>query len=325
MSVAELLTRAREGDKGALARLISSIERAVGSGERIELEGVWSARPRFVVGVTGAPGAGKSTLLDKLIGAWRSLGHRVGVIAVDPSSPFSGGAILGDRVRMQNHTHDPGVFIRSVATRGALGGLSRSVPTIVRLLGAVGFDVAVIETVGVGQVEVEVVQEADVTVVVVTPGWGDAIQANKAGLMEIADVFVINKADRPGVRETRRDLETMLDLGHREPRPLVLETVATTGLGTEEVARTVLDRADELAARGVTASRRATRRRREVEDLVVERVLARVEHEGREVLRAVEAGSLDPATAVEQLLALLAVRAAPEDGAQERGKVAHDG
>src|SRR5688572_18782322 len=166
----------------------------------------------YTVGITGAPGAGKSTLTDKLIARVRKEDVEVGVLAVDPTSPFSGGAILGDRVRMQDHATDPGVFIRSMATRGHLGGLALAAPQAVRLLDAVGRLLVLVETVGVGQVEVEIAGKADTTVVVVNPGWGDSVQANKAGLMEIADVFVINKADRKGVDETRRDLEQMLDL-----------------------------------------------------------------------------------------------------------------
>lgn len=311
----ELVGRARAGERGATARLISLVERRAGTGEPIGITGLWSARPDVVVGVTGSPGAGKSTLVDRLVGAWRTRGHRVGVVAVDPSSPFSGGAILGDRVRMQGHTQDPGVFIRSVATRGALGGLARSVPEIVRLLGLVGYDLVVIETVGVGQVEVEVVGEADVTVVVITPGWGDAIQANKAGIMEIADLFVINKADRPGLAETRRDLVAMLDLGHREPRPPVLETVATSGEGTEGVAEAILALAAELDDQGVLKARVASRRRRSVERLLVDRVLRAAADRGQGVWAQVEAGVVDPRAAADALLEELGIARGP--GARE--------
>ncbi len=162
----------------------------------------------YTVGLTGAPGAGKSTLSDRLITEARTTGEPVGVLAVDPSSPFSGGAILGDRVRMQGHALDEGVFIRSMATRGHLGGLALATPEAIRVLAAAGMPLIFIETVGVGQVEVEIAGAADTTLVVVNPGWGDAVQANKAGLLEIADIFVINKADRPGAAETRRDLES---------------------------------------------------------------------------------------------------------------------
>ena len=188
--------------------------------------------------MTGAPGAGKSTLTSALIGHMRSLAIEVAVLAIDPSSPFTGGAILGDRVRMQDHATDPGVFIRSMATRGHLGGLALAAPEAVRLLDAVGRRWILVETVGVGQVEVEIAGKADTTVVVVNPGWGDSVQANKAGLMEIADVFAINKADRKGVDETRRDLEQMLDLSELPDdswRPPIVPTVATTGDGVGEL------------------------------------------------------------------------------------------
>jgi len=210
----ELIARVHdENDKGAIARLISTLERPASNQSRDLDE--WLARQAesgFVIGLTGAPGSGKSTLVDRLISEIRASDDSVAVVAVDPSSPFSGGAILGDRVRMQSHTQDPGVYIRSLATRGHLGGLTVAVPRIVRLLEALSFPWVLIETVGVGQVEIEITGEADATVVVINPGWGDSIQANKAGLMEIADIFVINKADRAGVRDTRRDLENMLEL-----------------------------------------------------------------------------------------------------------------
>ena len=187
-----------------------------------------SSTEGYTVGLTGAPGAGKSTLTSALIGHLRSMDIELAVLAIDPSSPFTGGAILGDRVRMQDHATDPGVFIRSMATRGHLGGLSLATPEAVRLLDAIGRHWILVETVGVGQVEVEVAGKADTTVVVVNPGWGDSVQANKAGLMEIADVFVINKADRKGVEETRRDLMQMLDLSdlpHESWRPPIVPTV----------------------------------------------------------------------------------------------------
>ncbi len=224
-----LLARARDDDRVALAKLLSRIERGGETGLAVAHLAYRAAVP-YTVGMTGAPGAGKSTLTDKLIvevrAGWPAgevprgdgvVGEgeavaQVGVLAVDPSSPFSGGAILADRVRMGQHALDPTVFIRSMATRGHLGGLSLAVPDAIRLLGAAGLPVVIVETVGVGQMEVEIASAADTTIVVVTPGWGDAMQANKAGLLEIADVFVINKADRPGVREARRDLQQMLDL-----------------------------------------------------------------------------------------------------------------
>src|SRR3954464_15175287 len=190
----------------------------------------------WVIGLTGSPGVGKSTSTSGLLARIRRDGERVGVLAVDPSSPFSGGAILGDRVRMDEHALDEGVFIRSMASRGHLGGLALATPEAVRVLDASGLPWIVVETVGVGQVEVDVAGAADTTVVVVNPGWGDGVQANKAGLMEIADLFVVNKADRDGVAETIRDLELMLDLsGHSDWRPKIVQTVATRGEGIDEL------------------------------------------------------------------------------------------
>jgi LAO/AO transport system kinase len=227
------------------------------------------------VGLTGAPGAGKSTLTSAVIGHLRGMGQEVAVLAIDPSSPFTGGAILGDRVRMQDHATDPGVFIRSMATRGHLGGLSLATPEAVRLLDAVGRRWILVETVGVGQVEVEIAGKADTTVVVVNPGWGDSVQANKAGLMEIADVFVINKADRKGVDETRRDLEQMLelsDLADDAWRPPIVSVVATERKGVEEMWTTVLEHRAHLIATGELAGRRAFRLREELREIVARRL-----------------------------------------------------
>src|SRR5919205_1677812 len=209
---AALVDGALAGERAAVARLITLVE----SGGDLAHDVISRLFPHtgaaYTVGITGAPGAGKSTLTDKLIARVRKEGAEVGVLAIDPSSPFSGGAILGDRVRMQDHATDPGVFIRSMATRGHLGGLSLATPQAIRVLDAAGKPWVLVETVGVGQVEVDVAGAADTTVVVVNPGWGDAVQANKAGLLEIADVFVINKADRDGANDTKRDLEQMLEL-----------------------------------------------------------------------------------------------------------------
>jgi LAO/AO transport system kinase len=219
--------------------------------------------------MTGAPGAGKSTLTDKLITLMRAEGIDVGVLAVDPTSPFSGGAILGDRVRMQEHSTDPGVFIRSMATRGHLGGLALATPQAIRVLDAAGKAWIVVETVGVGQVEVEIAGQADTTVVVVNPGWGDAVQAAKAGLMEIADVFVVNKADRAGARETVRDLEGMLELaGSLAWRPPVVCTTATTGDGVDELWDVVRRHRAFLESEGRVAERRRERQIAELRAIV---------------------------------------------------------
>jgi LAO/AO transport system kinase len=262
----------------------------------------------YTVGITGAPGSGKSTLTSALITVMRRAGERVAVLAIDPSSPFSGGAILGDRVRMQEHALDDDVFIRSMATRGHLGGLALATPEAVRLLDAAGHRWVLIETVGVGQVEVEVAGAADSTVVVVNPGWGDAVQANKAGLMEIADVFVINKADRPGARETRSDLEQMLDLSEGgDWRPPILLTTATAAEGIDELWAAVASHRAFLDQEGWLADRRARRLREELTHIVAERLLERARAvSGGEALdraaAAVLAYEVDPWTAAEEML-----------------------
>ena len=240
---AVLMASAREGSRTALARLITFVESG-GPSQLATAALAYREVTPYVVGLTGAPGAGKSTLTDQLITTALAHGsfdgaddfEQIGVLCIDPSSPFTGGAILGDRIRMQDHATNDRVFIRSMATRGHLGGLSLAVPDAVRVLGAANFRLAFVETVGVGQMEVDIASAADTTIVVTNPGWGDSMQANKAGLLEVADIFVINKADRAGVRETRRDLDQMLDLGaNHEWRPLIIDTVATTNVGTEEL------------------------------------------------------------------------------------------
>lgn len=271
----ELFEAARVGDRGALARLLSYVERGGDEGRQVGRLAHPLSGAAYTVGVTGAPGAGKSTLTSAAIGHLRSLGTEVAVLAIDPSSPFTGGAILGDRVRMQDHATDSGVFIRSMATRGHLGGLALATPEAVRLLDAVGREWVLVETVGVGQVEVEIAGKADTTVVVVNPGWGDSVQANKAGLMEIADVFVINKADRAGVDETRRDLEQMLELTALPPdawRPPIIATVASTGDGVSELWNAVLEHRAHAERSGVLAERRAFRAREELREIVTNRL-----------------------------------------------------
>jgi len=307
---AQLFVAASGGDRGALARLLSFVER--GGPEAREVARLASPHTGrgYVVGITGAPGAGKSTLTSALIGELRARGARVGVLAIDPSSPYTGGAILGDRVRMQDHTHDEKVYIRSMATRGHLGGLSLATSEAVRLLDAAGHDWVIVETVGVGQVEVEIAGKADSTVVVVNPGWGDAVQANKAGLLEIADIFAINKADRDGVESTRRDLQAMLDLtefGVGEWQPTIVSTVATTGQGVVELADAVVAHRADAQASGELVRRREMRRREELRE-IVER---RLELRARELCSgakwdALEAqvvsGLLDPWSAADDML-----------------------
>ncbi len=261
---AELLELARGGSRTALARLLTYIESG-GVHHRATVALAYRAPTPYVVGLTGPPGGGKSTLTDRLISASLARGHvddaeasdQVAVLCVDPSSPFTGGAILGDRIRMQDHATNEHVFIRSMATRGHLGGLSLAVPDALRVLGAASFSFALVETVGVGQMEVEIASAADTTIVVTNPGWGDSMQANKAGLLEVADIFVINKADRPGVKETRRDLEQMLDLGaKRSWRPKIVETSATTGDGVEALFDAIDEHRHYLGNDRLLAARR---------------------------------------------------------------------
>ena len=283
---AQLVDAARGGDRTALARLLSLVERGGDPARAVgRLTHPLGGRT-YTVGLTGAPGAGKSTLTSALVADLRSTGDAVGVLAIDPSSPFTGGAILGDRVRMGDHVLDEGVFIRSMATRGHLGGLSLAAPEAVRVLDAAGYPWVLVETVGVGQVEVEVAGAADTTVVVVNPGWGDAVQANKAGLMEIADVFVINKADRPGAEDARRDLEQMLDLsgeggGRAGWRPPIVATVATDGTGVAELRAAVAEHRAHLEASGGLAERRRARLADELHRILAERLLARARALGR--------------------------------------------
>ncbi|QXE92442.1 methylmalonyl Co-A mutase-associated GTPase MeaB [Geomonas subterranea] len=231
-----LAERVLDGDIRAAARLMRDIDDRFKSA----IEELKSLYPHtgnaYIIGITGPPGAGKSTLVDQIVSAYRKKDLLVGVVAIDPTSPFSGGAILGDRIRMNRHADDAGVFIRSLATRGALGGLSRSTTDVVNVMDAMGMDVIVIETVGVGQDEVDIVSTAHTTVVVMVPGLGDDIQAIKAGILEIGDVFVVNKADRDGAERTARELTTMLEMKHPDPAgwaPRVLQTEGARGVGIE--------------------------------------------------------------------------------------------
>jgi LAO/AO transport system kinase len=306
---AALVERALEGDRRAIAKVLSLVEQG-GEGARAALAILYPRTGNaWSVGITGAPGAGKSTLTDQLVVQMRGDGSKVGVLAVDPTSPFSGGAILGDRVRMQSHTTDEGVFIRSMATRGHLGGLALSTPQAVRVLDAVGYAWVVVETVGVGQVEVEIAGHADTTIVVVNPGWGDSVQTAKAGLMEIADIFVVNKADRPGATETVRDLQGMLELsGHVAWRPPIVKTVATTGEGVDELFDAVTAHRAHLVANGEGDARRRAQLRDELRALVAARIAERVDAlcEGARfdaVVEEVAARTRDPYAAVDSLLA----------------------
>jgi len=308
-----LLKAAIGGDRVALARLVSFVEQGGSTASSVGRLVYPRAGSAYSIGITGAPGAGKSTLTDQLITRIRGVrGDQVGVLAVDPSSPFSGGAILGDRIRMSDHALDEGVFIRSMATRGHLGGLSLAVPEVMRLLDAVGIPYILVETVGVGQVEVEVAAATDTTVVVVNPGWGDAIQANKAGLMEIADIFVINKADRPSLSETRRDLEMMIELSSREDkdvswRPPILATVATSGEGVDELWSAIVEHRSFLEDNGLLQRKRLERMRKEFRRILVRRIEERVESflaqsEVESLYSSILKGEMDPYEAVELLL-----------------------
>jgi LAO/AO transport system kinase len=264
-----------------------------------------------VVGLTGSPGVGKSTVTGALVRVYRDAGLRVGVLAVDPSSPFTGGALLGDRVRMQDHATDEQVFIRSMATRGHLGGLSWATPQAVRILAAAGFDVVLIETVGVGQAEVEIASLADTALVVVAPGLGDSIQAAKAGILEIADIFAVNKSDRPGAQESVRDLRTMLAMARYGPddwKPPIVNTAAVAGEGIADLAAAIDKHRDWLADAGLRDQRRRIRVRDEISAIALGELRLRMgglpgESRLDELAERVLAGDLDPYSAADELIA----------------------
>lgn len=304
-----LIDRALRGERLATARIISLVEDG-GADLATVMERLYPhTGSSYSIGITGAPGAGKSTLTEQLVARARRDDQKVGVLAVDPSSPFSGGALLGDRVRMQAHATDTEVFIRSMATRGHLGGIALATPEAVRVLEAVGKEIVVIETVGVGQAEVEITDACDTTIVVVTPGWGDAVQAAKAGLMEIADVFVVNKADREGSRQTVRELKQMLELSEDPWKPEVVETVAVKGEGIDQLWQAIAKHRSYQEANGLLEARRRRRIEREIREIVAERYRAKVDTEAKQLLREltdeVTARRLDPYAAAEKLIASL--------------------
>lgn len=314
VAVPELVERARTGDARSVARLISLVEDASPLLREVMAGLAPYAGGAHIVGLTGSPGVGKSTSTNALVGALRKQDKRVGVLAVDPSSPFSGGALLGDRVRMQDHALDREVYIRSMASRGHLGGLSWAAPQALRVLDAAGCDVILVETVGVGQSEVEIASMADTTIVLLAPGMGDGIQAAKAGILEIGDVYVINKADRDGADQARRELRSMLALGERREgawKPEILKTVASAGEGVDDVAAAIEAHRTWLAESGELLLRRTRRAREEIEAIAVtslrERwgdVHARTELDA--LAEAVVAGETDPYRAADELLATYA-------------------
>ena len=295
------------GDPRGIARGISLVENGTDEGPALVRDLFARSGRAFLVGVTGAPGAGKSTLVDGLVTRWRQAGKSVGVIAVDPTSPFSGGAMLGDRVRMQAHAQDTGVFIRSMATRGHLGGLARATADAALVLDAAGKDFVAIETVGVGQDEVEIARTADVAIVVLVPGMGDDVQALKAGVMEIADIFVVNKADREGADRTMAEVESLLSLHtykHGEWRPPIVRTQATTGEGLDALVETI-SRFREQAHE--VDSRRRGRAEAQLRSIVAAKLLQQVESRVsamamKALIDRIAARSIDPYSAAGELL-----------------------
>jgi LAO/AO transport system kinase len=307
--VGELVERLRSGDGRAVARLISLVENGTRDQLREVAESLNPLSGRaLVLGLTGSPGVGKSTLANAMVAAYRRAGRTVAVLAVDPSSPFTGGALLGDRVRMQHHAGDRGVYIRSMATRGHLGGLARATPQAVRVLDAAGCEVVLVETVGVGQAEVEVAGLADTTLVVLAPGFGDAVQVAKAGILEVADLFVVNKADKEGADLVARDLRQMLHLGEARPWSVpVVKAVAERGDGIDELVGRIAAHGDHLAASGELAERRRRRAAREVEEIVLADLRAELGELGRgealdKLAELVATGELGPYAAADQLL-----------------------
>lgn len=317
----DLLERVRGGSRRAVAQIITRVERSDDAAREAVMALYPDTGRAHVVGITGPPGCGKSTLVNELAKTLRGFDYQVGIIAVDPSSPFSGGALLGDRIRMRDLSGDPGIFIRSMATRGSLGGLARATAAVVKVMDAAQFDLILVETVGAGQAEVDIANMAHTTVVVEAPGMGDDIQSIKAGILEIADLLVVNKADRPGAANAVKALRMMLQMGHgvsarRGPdvgdgsggswKIPILETVATDGQGVEEVVDVIIGHGEYLHESGEWEEREKDRSRQEVEQLLQAHVVARLRAavpagERERLIAAVAARQLDPYTAVAQL------------------------
>ncbi|HZJ42831.1 MAG TPA: methylmalonyl Co-A mutase-associated GTPase MeaB [Pyrinomonadaceae bacterium] len=310
MQTESLSDRVSKGDPAAVARAISKIEDGSVDAAGLMKQIYQQSRGGLVVGITGAPGAGKSSLVDKLALNYRRANQRVGIVAVDPSSPFSGGAILGDRIRMQTLGLDEGVFIRSMATRGNLGGLARATVDAVAILDAAGYSKIIVETVGVGQDEVEIVKAADVSVVVLVPGMGDDIQAIKAGIMEIGDIFVINKADREGVYSTEKELEALLSLAMREDgwNPPIVKTVATEGVGIGDLVSAIDSFVQAQQTSKISGERRRAIARWRIVELLRESLLNRVLESGTSastldrMAEEVASRKRDPYSAVEEII-----------------------
>jgi GTPase len=314
VDVGEIVTGVLEGDRRAVARAISMVEDGADELPGM-IAGIYPKTGRaYTVGLTGSPGVGKSSLAAELVKAARARDRTVAVLAIDPTSPFTGGALLGDRLRMQSHATDPGVFIRSMATRGHLGGLALAAPEAVMVLDASGVGLVLIETVGVGQAEVEVATRADTTLVVVAPGWGDAIQASKAGILEVADVFVVNKADREGAGEAVRDLELMLKMGPElDWTPPVVKTATVTGEGTDDLWEAIESHRKQLEAGGELERRRRDRIVREVEAMAAARLRERAasmlqEGELDRLADDLAARTVDPYRAVDMLIERMEAR-----------------
>jgi LAO/AO transport system kinase len=304
----DLAEKLLAGDRRSLARALSRVEAGGSEGRAIVVDLFPHAGGAHIVGFTGSPGTGKSTLVNAVTREWRKRGKTVAIVAVDPTSPFTGGAVLGDRIRMGEHSGDPGVFIRSMASRGSLGGLARATGDMVTLLDAAGFDYVLVETVGAGQTEVEIAKEAETIVVVEVPGLGDEVQAIKAGLLEIADVFAVNKADHPQANQTALGLRMMMDIANKEYlwKPPIVKTIATRGEGISDLADEILRHRAFLGASGLLAQRRRQRAADEFRRILREELFnrLRVQVGGRyeEAIERIAARDVDPYSAAQALL-----------------------